>query len=138
MTIASLMRGLVAVLPPQLLTSHFLPTLEPLCSEKETDETVRLAALRALGATYGAAAPPDVLERVGNSIRALLRLGPVRVVVEALRMIMRSVPDAPRELRDGFLLDRLLETSAAVVEASQAGRESMEQICGAIGDDADR
>jgi len=71
-------------------------------------------------------------------MRDLLKTGPVRVVIEALRLIMRSVPDAGRDLRDGFLLDRLLETSKGVAEASRAGREALEQICGAIGDDAGR
>ena len=60
------------------------------------------------------------------------------MIVEILRALMRAVPHAAPVLRDGFILDRLLEMSGRVTGAASAGAEAMKSLSDALGAVDDR
>ena len=150
-TVAGLYRSLIPLLSPEQLRDPFLPTIRRLSSDK--DPSVVKAAVRALATVYSSpamaaadgpagaggdvtagssssssaasvsAAAGGVRGDVNAEVSRLLGTGPKDVIVEILRALMRAVPNAPPSLRDEFILDRLLEMNAAVVDAAQAGAE---------------
>jgi hypothetical protein len=143
-TVCGLYRSLIPLLTPQQLRDPFLPALRRLCADK--DPGVVRAAVRALATVYsspalvaaqseggsaaadaddedGAAGGGGLRGEINAEVARLLGAGPREVIVEILRSLMRAVPAAPPQLRDGFILDRLLEMAGALATASEAGTE---------------
>jgi hypothetical protein len=132
--VANLYRSLTPLLTGQQIKDYFMPTVKRLSAD--TTPVVALAAVRAVANVYSTAASNDTVVRaeVNSEIHRLLRAGPKEVVVEVLRALMRAVPNAAPALRDGFILDRLIELSTRLVEAANAGAEALRDFCATVGD----
>jgi hypothetical protein len=124
------LRALIPRLTPPLLLDPFLPTLKRLAGAKEAP--VVNAAARTLAAVFSsgaAGASGRAQETLSGEVSALLVRGPKDVILEVLRAFLRAVPTAPPPLRDGFILDRLLEVNERVTASAAAGAAAMRDIC---------
>jgi len=150
--VARVLRGIVAGVPPTLLRSSLLPLLIRLVEDK--DDEVATAGAGAVTATYAAVsadgwtapvlpgtdegseltARDAVLKSLNAEVKARVERGPKEVIVALLRGLMRAVPTAAASVRDGAILDRLLELSSRVVAASTAGREAASEMMSTLGD----
>ena len=130
--VASLLQSLVPVLSGAQITSPVLPVLLSLSTDSAP--AVVKAAVRALTSLYLEVSDPDSLARVNEEVASLLGRGPKDVIIEIMRALMRGIPRANPELRDGFMLDQVLSVASRVAEAAQAGAQELKDICAAIGD----
>ncbi len=150
--VARVLRGIVAGVPPTLLRSSLLPLLIRLVEDK--DDEVAKAGAGAVTATYAAVsadgwtapllpgtdegteltARDAVLKSLNAEVKTRVERGPKEVIVALLRGLMRAVPTAAASVRDGAILDRLLELSSRVVAASAAGREAASEMMSTLGD----
>ena len=128
--VALLFKAMIPRLSHTQLEDPFLSSIRKLSADK--DPTVVRAAASALAAVYtsGSAAGTDdkVRSLINAEVRVLLEAGPKDVIIEILRALMRAIPNASPGLRDGFILDRLLEINERLVSASEAGAEAMREI----------
>jgi len=133
-TVGGLFRSLIPLLSPALLQDPFLTTIRKLSTDDKP--TVVRSAVRALATVYSTGASNDdsVRELVNTEITNLLASGPKDVILEILRALMRAVPNAAPTLRDGFILDRLLEITERIYTAAEAGAQAMRELCATIGD----
>ena len=128
--VALLFKAMITRLSHSQLEDPFLSSIRKLSADK--DPIVVRAAASALAAVYtsGSAAGTDdkVRSLINAEIRILLESGPKDVIIEILRALMRAIPNASPGLRDGFILDRLLELNERLVSASEAGAAAMREI----------
>jgi hypothetical protein len=128
--VALLFKAMIPRLSHTQLEDPFLSSIRKLSADK--DPSVVRAAASALAAVYtsGSAAGTDdkVRSLINAEVRILLEAGPKDVIIEILRALMRAIPNASPGLRDGFILDRLLEINERLVSASEAGAEAMREI----------
>ena len=133
LAVLGVLRALTPALSPALLSDPFLPLV---CTmTHDTHAGVVRAAVRALAAVYssGAAAEPAARDAVNAEVTALLAKGPKDVVLEILRALMRAIPHASPSLRDGYILDRLLEMAERVAGAAAAGANAMRELSVSLG-----
>jgi hypothetical protein len=131
---AGLLRSLLRLMSVGQLQASFLPVITRLT--RDPSPIVVKAAVRALATIYSSAAISDtsVASSVNAEVTRLLNAGPKDVMIEILRALMRAVGHAAPALRDGFILDRLLEVSASLTAAAKAGAAAMADFCKTVGD----
>ena len=76
---------------------------------------------------------PRSRSEVNSEVSRLLASGPKDVIVLILRALLRAIPFAVPQLRDEFILDRLLELNARIVDAAAAGTAAMRDIAESFG-----
>lgn len=119
--VAGMLSGILGNLDVSLLKKHGVTLVRQLADDEEV--SVARIAVRAVTSLYSLKVAMDdksIRKEVNDVIENTLKSGPTELVVETLRCLMRCVNNAPGELREGFILDKLLETSNALVAASRS------------------
>jgi hypothetical protein len=132
-TVAGLYRSLIPLLTPAQVRDPFFPAVRRLAGDMEP--AVIKAAVGALATVYSAPACNDegVRGELNDEVSRLLGAGPRDIIILILRALIRAVPFAAPPLRDEFILDRLLELNARIVDAAAAGAQAMREIVESFG-----